>query len=70
MPVTIICEGKKVKLKHLRKGFIFNMVDNQEWIGKYEVMEEIDESGTLLVRSVFPGLGERRQLIKLTEETL
>lgn len=70
MPVTIICEGRKVRLKHLRKGFIFNMVDNQEWIGKFEVVEEIDETGTVFVKSVTPGVGERRQLIKLTEESL
>ena len=70
MPVTLTCEGKKVKLKHLRKGFIFNIVNNQEWVGKFVVVEEMDESGTVLVKSVSPGLGESRQLIKLTEESL
>ena len=70
MPITLICEGKKVKLKHLRKGYIFNIVDNQEWVGKFMVVEEIDKSGTVLVKSVTPGIGESRQLIKLTEESL
>jgi hypothetical protein len=70
MPARIICEGRKIKLKHLKKGFVFTLVDNQEWLGKFEVLNEIDKTGTVLTRNVSPGFGDKWVLDKFTEDNL
>lgn len=66
----IVCEGKKVKLKHLKKGLIFSLLENQEFIGNFEVAEEMDATGTVKARIVTPSIGEKWIETKFTEDDL
>jgi len=68
--MTIVCEGKKIQLKHLKKSFIFGLFDKGEWVGNFEVLEEMDENKTVKARSVSPGIGEKVLETKFVEGEL
>ena len=67
---VLVCEGKKVMLKHLKRGFIFSLYESQEFIGNFEVLEEMDKTETIKVKIVTPGIGERWIETKFTEDDL
>ena len=68
--MPIVCEGVKRKLKHLKKDKIFILSYRGEWIGNFRVLEEMDETGIVLVKNVSPGIGEAMVKIIFTEENL
>jgi len=67
MAMTIVCEGVKRQLKHLKKNSIFGLFDKGEWVGNFEVLEEIDNTGTVKARSISPGIGEKVLETKFVE---
>ena len=70
MAIRIASEGRRRQLKHLKKGVIFSLFEDGEWIGNYRVLAEIDENRTVRAQIVTPGIGEKRIETKFVEDKI